>query len=430
VTQLPSGEQDPFLASSRLYLVNELVRDLSLQDDPESLIRAFSRQGDLFIRMDGIVAVSRRGLEAPQYRITRSWRWQNHAVNPWTETHLLPLLDRGILGDLLYAGRPALVTRLEVPHDDPGREHLDGMQSLICAPGYDHGKALNMVMILHREPDSFASADLETLLLHANLIGRATLNLLLAQQLQEANNQLDYEMQLVGRMQRHLLPAELPRMEGLELGASYITCNRAGGDYYDVLPLPDGRWGLFMADVSGHGTPAAVVMAMLHTLLHAYPEPLQPPGRILAHINRHLMAVAPEGMFATAFYGVYDPPRRRLHYASAGHLPPRLRRGPNCVREVAGTNGLPLGVLPDETWEEAELTLVPGDVLLLYTDGIVEGANSVGEPFGCERLDGALRLAPLRANPLVRHIERHYKDFCNGAADLDDRTLLAAVAVP
>src|SRR5262249_57017617 len=116
-----------------------------------------------------------------------------------------------------------------------------------------------------------------------------------------------------------------PQVEGLELSAFYATCERAGGDYYDVLPLAADQWGLFVADVSGHGTPAAVVMAMLHTLLHAYPGQAQGPAEVFAHLNRHLLAVAPDGMFATAFYGIYSAPRRLLRYSLAGHPPPRLR---------------------------------------------------------------------------------------------------------
>jgi sigma-B regulation protein RsbU (phosphoserine phosphatase) len=368
-------------------------------------------------------------LQDPWYRITRSSRWQQ-PINPWTEVHRLPLLDDGLLGDLLYAGKPALINRLEIAPGDPAREHLEGMQSLACAPGYDYGEPVNMVMLLRREPEAFSTAELEDLVLNANLLGRAVNNLLLTQQLQEINRELDREKEQVGRMQRHLLPRTLPSIDGLELGASYITSSRAGGDYYDVLPLPEDQWGLFVADVSGHGTPAAVVMAMMHTLLHAFPGPPMPPVHVLSHINRHLLAMAPEGMFATAFYGIYDPYYRRLRYASAGHPPPRLRRGNCCIRSVEETSGLPLGILADETWAERELSLTPGDALLLYTDGIVEGANEAGEPFGRERLDSALRLGPARAIPLVRHIERHYKDFCNGAPDMDDRTLLAAVAVP
>jgi sigma-B regulation protein RsbU (phosphoserine phosphatase) len=417
------------MSSLRLQRLEALVKELSIQDDPERLVRVFNRQADLLVQRDGVIATSRRDLAAPWYRITRSWRWAGY-INPWTETHRLPLLDRGLLGELLYAGKPVLVNRLDVRADDPGLEHLEGMRSLACAPGYDYGQPLNMVMILRREPDSFRPEDLETLLVNANLIGRAVSNLLLTNQLQEAYRALDHEKEQVGRMQRHLLPAELPPIEGLELGASYRACSRAGGDYYDVLPLPEEQWGLFMADVSGHGTPAAVVMAMLHTLLHAFPGPPMPPTHVLTHINRHLLAMAPEGMFATAFYGVYDPYYRRLRYASAGHPPPRLRSGSSGVRDLVGTAGLPLGVVEDGGWTEHDATLAPGDTLLLYTDGILEGTNSGGEQFGHQRLDDALRLGPRRAGSLVQHIERHFQDFCNGAPEMDDRTLLAAVAVP
>lgn len=417
------------MTASRLQRLDDLVRELSFQDDPERLVRVFTRHNDLTVPYDGLVTVTRRDLEPPQYRITRSWRWR-HLINPWTEAHRLPVLDRGLLGELIDAGKPAVLNRLAVAADDPAREHLDGMAALACAPSYDHGRPVSLVALLRRQPDSFAPEELETLLLNANLLGRAVSNMVLAQQLQEAYRRLDHEMRQVGRMQRHLLPARLPRIEGLELGASYVTSSRAGGDYYDVLPLPDGRWGLFLADVSGHGIQAAVVMAILHTLLHSYPEVPEPPRRVLAYLNRHLLAVAPEGMFATAFYGVYEPERRRLHYAAAGHPPPRLRRGHYAVRDVPSVGGLPLGVDEAETWTEHEIALHPGDALVLYTDGIVEGSNALAEAFGTGRLDDALRLGPPRAAALVAHIERHYKSFCNGAPDLDDRTLLAAVAVP
>jgi sigma-B regulation protein RsbU (phosphoserine phosphatase) len=187
---------------------------------------------------------------------------------------------------------------------------------------------------------------------------------------------------------------------------------------------------LFVADVSGHGTPAAVVMAMMHTLIHAFPGPVMPAAHVLSHINRHLLAVAPEGMFATAFYGIYDPYYRRLRYAGAGHPSPSLRRRSGAVVSLEGMSGLPLGVMEEESWNEQEVTLLPGESLLLYTDGILEGTNSAGEAFGRGRLDDALRLGPVRARPLVEHLERHYRHFCNGLPDMDDRTLLAAVAVP
>jgi sigma-B regulation protein RsbU (phosphoserine phosphatase) len=413
---------------SRLRRIDDLVMEMSAQDDPERLVRVFARQGEFLVPRDGWLSISRRDLSAPHYRITRSWRWRE-AINPWTELHRLPLLDRGLLGELLYVGKPALLNRLEVEADDPAREHLEGMRSLACVPSYDHGQPLNMVVALSREAGAFTAADLENFLLHANLLGRAVTNLVLARQLDEAYHKLDEEMRQAGRVQRALLPEQLPIVEGLELGASYVTCSRAGGDYYQVLPLPDGRCGLFLADVSGHGVGAAVGTAMLHTLLHSCPEPGAPPSRVLAHVSRHLRRAAPDGMFATAFYGIFDPATRRLRYSLAGHPLPLLRRRTH-VREVDPMGGLPLGVAERDGWTDREVTLMPGDGLLLYTDGIIEGTNATGEMFGKERLADAVRLGPPRAPRLVQHVERHYQSYRGDAPDLDDRTLLAAVGVP
>ncbi|HEV3083426.1 MAG TPA: GAF domain-containing SpoIIE family protein phosphatase [Gemmataceae bacterium] len=416
------------MTPSRLQHIEALVRELSVQEDPEQLIRVFSRHAQHIWQRDGVVTLTRRDLSPPWYRITRSWRLPETASSV-TDTQRLPIFQRGLLGELLYAGKPRIINHLEVAADDPAAEHLEGMRSLACAPGYDGGKPINLVVLLRREPDSFTVDDLENIVLNANLLNRAVANLVVTQELQEANRALDHEKEQVGRMQRHLLPAQLPKIEGLELGASYWACSRAGGDYYDVFALPEEQWGLFVADVSGHGTPAAVVMAMMHTLLHAFPGPPLPPVHVLAHINRHLIALAPEGMFATALYGVYDPYYRRFRYASAGHPSPRLRSG-NVIHALEAPAGLPLAILPEDSWSEREILLTPGDILLLFTDGVVEGANAVGEPFGLARLDDAFRLGPKRAVALVQHIERHYRDFCQGAADMDDRTLLAAVAVP
>jgi sigma-B regulation protein RsbU (phosphoserine phosphatase) len=414
---------------TRLQRLEELVKELSFQNDPERLVRAFGRQADLFHDSEGLVTINCRNLKPPAYRISRSWKWQGlNAINPYAEPHRLPVFERGLFGDLLYAGEPRCIDELSVNGDDPARVHLEGMRSLACAPSFEQGKPIGLSVILNSKPAHFTDKDLETLLLNANLLGRAAGVMSLAQQLDHAYRRLDHEMEQVGRMQRHLLPAQLPRIEGLSLGASYVTSSRAGGDYYDVLPLGDDQWGLFLADVSGHGVAAAVMVAMLHTLLHSYPEVARPAAAVLSRLNNYLVDAAPNEMFATAFYGVYDARTRSLVYVLAGHPLPRLRRGSN-VRELE-KGGIPLGIVPDLTWQEHELRLQPGDVLLLYTDGLVEGASPSGAMFGMERLDDALRLGPLAAVPLVGHIERRFRDFAAGAPDRDDRTILAAVAVP
>jgi len=409
--------------------IDALVKELSHQSDPDRLVRVFTRRADLFYQHEAVITADCRGLEAPAYRLTRSWRWGD-SVNPFTQSQRLPVYNTGLLGQLLHSGQPQIIDELHVEPDDPCLEHLEGFRSLACAPNYHQGRPLSMIALLHNEPSRFTMQDLETLLLNTNLLGRAVTNLALAQQLEDAYRKIDHEMRRVGAMQRHLLPSELPYIEGLSLGASYSTCDQAGGDYYDVLELPDGKWAIFLADVSGHGVSAAVMMAVIRTLLHSLPVNLSDPQAVMSQLNEHLLSVVPEGMFATAFYGVYEAGTRRLRYTQAGHPSPRLRRGNKGIQELPRVSGLPLGVMEGATWKVGEITFQLGDAMVLFSDGLIEGNNPAGEPFGVRRLDESLRLAPLLANPMVRHIERHYRDFCAGEPDHDDRTILAAVAVP
>src|SRR5207244_2587168 len=122
----------------------------------------------------------------------------------------------------------------------------------------------------------------------SNLFGRATNNLVLSEELQRAYQTLDRELKVVGQIQRSLLPARLPTIPTLDLATHYQPSQRAGGDYYDFFPLPAGKWGIFIADVSGHGTPAAVLMAVTHCIAHTHPGPPQPPAKVLDYLNRHL----------------------------------------------------------------------------------------------------------------------------------------------
>ena len=210
---------------------------------------------------------------------------------------------------------------------------------------------------------------------------------MLKNQLSGALAELDRELQVVGEIQRSLLPAELPRIEGFEVAAHYVTSARAGGDYYDFFPLSDG-WGIFIADVAGHGTPAAVLMAITHAIAHAQPGTHTPPGLLLGYLNRQLTrSYTRGGTFVTAFYAVLDPVKRTIRYAAAGHNPPRLVRGGR-VMSLDRTGSLPLGIMEQE-YGEAEVALERGDLLVMYTDGITEAMarGKVGEPprmFGVE----------------------------------------------
>jgi sigma-B regulation protein RsbU (phosphoserine phosphatase) len=412
----------------RLNIIVATMREMSLQTDPMEMRRAYTRRMQDFRPTDRSVSLSRRGLSRPHYRVTRSTTWDAE-IDPWKEKDRLPLLAGGLVAEVVYGDEPRLFDDLDVGPDDPAAEYLAGMRSLVALPMYDQGAALNWVLLMRRDPAAFSPGQLPELVQVSNLFGRATHNLVLAGEVKAAYEAVDHEMKVVADIQRSLLPARPPDIPTMAVAAYYHTSHRAGGDYYDFFPLPDGKWGILIADVSGHGTPAAVLMAVTHSLAHTYPGPPTPPGGMLTYLNRCLtrLYTASSDSFVTAFYGIYDPASRTLTYASAGHNPPRLKRcadGSLALLDRAG--GFPLGVFPGEEYGQATHQLIPGDELVLYTDGVTEAANAAGEQFGLARLDTVLENCAVGAADLLQAVLAALEAFTGGRPAADDRTLLAA----
>lgn len=410
----------------RLAEVVAKMRELSLQTDPEEMVRAYGSWVRTMVRGDRFVSLSRRDLVAPWYRITRSSLW-SEAINPWTEKERLPLLEGGLFAELIHNDRPAIINDLRPSRDDPAFAYLEGQRSLMAIPNYDRGQGLNMTVRLSNEPDAFDLDSFPEQVWMSNLFGRATQNLVLSAELKAAYEMVDRELEHVAGIQRSLLPKEIPEIPTLNLAASYQTSQWAGGDYYDFFSLPEGKWGLLIADVSGHGTAAAVMMAITHTIAHGYPGPPASPGELLAHVNQRLSTryTAESGTFVTAFYGIYDPSRRELTYACAGHNPPRLKRCEDgSVISLDGVSNLPLGLFPDLTFEETTQKLIPGDQVVFYTDGITEATDASGAMFGLDRLDEVLENCHLRADGLIDEVLKALDRFTAGQPPTDDRTIL------
>lgn len=412
---------------SRLDQVVEMVLEMSQQHDPESLVRTYGARMRQFMPQRQMVSLSRRDLTAPLVRVTRFSAW-TEAINPWKQPDKLPVLRGGLLADLIYSNRPQVVHDLRLSPDDPSRPYLDGCGSLLAIPHYDRGEALNMVVLGRDAADGFDEEQLPEAVLISNLFGRATQTLVLASQVREAYEAVDRELRAVAAMQRSLLPETLPRIDHLQLAAHYQTSRRAGGDYYDFFPLPQGRWGMLVADVSGHGTPAAVMMAVTHSIAHMAPASAASAQGMLAYLNRELAERYTNDLdtFVTAFYGVYDPARRDLTFACAGHNPPLWRRSAQGLETLDTPRQLPLGIAADERYEEKTLRLDADDSLVMYTDGITEAHDHHGHLFGVERLQQAVASAPAEAQGIIQQVLGDVEQFANGHGALDDQTLLVA----
>ncbi len=412
----------------RLAFIVSLLREMSLHDDPQAMVRSYGARMRELMPVDGWMALSRRGLESPEFRVTRSSAWTEE-INPWTQKDKLPLLRGGFLGELIHGGKPRLIDDLTsfVAPDDPAYEYLEGFRSMMAIPHYDRGQSLNMTISLQHEMGAFDHEKFPEWVLMSGLFGRATQSLVFSDELRRAYDVVERELKVIADIQRSLLPSELPCVAGLELAAYYRTSRWAGGDYYDFFPLPEGRLGVLIADVSGHGAPAAVLMAITHSLAHGLPGPPDPPGVLLSHVNRRLSLAytTSNDVFVTAFYGVIDPTRRTLTYSCAGHNPPRLKR---CRKEqvipLDEIGGPPLGVFEELDFDQTTIALEPDDVLALYTDGITEAMDSTNAQFGVGRLDEILGLCELDAQGMIDAVVAGVDEFTSKRPPEDDRTLL------
>ena len=235
------------------------------------------------------------------------------------------------------------------------------------------------------------------------------------------------ELAVAADMQASLMPSIAPHVPGWEFKAIIDSAREASGDFIDLIPLSESRWGILVADVSGKGVAAALYMAMVRTLIRTYAfEHESAPAAVISAANCRILSDTNDDSFVTAFYAVLDPATGALQYCNAGHNPPYLFRTQNggAVEELRGT-GIPLGMLEDAVWEGGEVTMLPGDRLLAYTDGVTDAQNPDDEPFGEGRLLEVAK-ANVKATPIEMRtaVFDEIKSFVGQAPQEDDITLM------
>jgi sigma-B regulation protein RsbU (phosphoserine phosphatase) len=230
------------------------------------------------------------------------------------------------------------------------------------------------------------------------------------------------EVRAASEIQTHLLPREIPRVRGLDVACAWQPARSVGGDYFDVLALGPGRIGVCLADVSGKGMTAALLMANLQALVRAFAPGAAEPGALCRKVNEALCGSVLPGKFVTLFYGVIDSQTLTLRFENAGHCPPMVLRGDSTILLTEG--GTVLGLFPDAHYEERTFSLQPGDCLLLTTDGVTEAANAGDEEFGAQRVAAsALAALSLGANGIRTRVLEDVSRFCNGNFH-DDASLI------
>jgi serine phosphatase RsbU (regulator of sigma subunit) len=242
-----------------------------------------------------------------------------------------------------------------------------------------------------------------------------------------AHQAVAQELAFAGKIQASFLPEQIPSIAGWQLAAQLIPARETSGDFYDLIPLPNGCLGIVVADVTDKGFGAALFMALSRTLIRSYSiQYPSDPVRVLWETNQRILMDSQSDLFVTTFYGTLNPVSGELKYANAGHNPPYLFiSGDDIPSRTLKATGVPLGVLQDRSWEQAAIGIEPKSVLVLYSDGITEAQNSAGEFFGEKRLQRVIaKNLDRSAEDLQKAIFSAIKEFVSEAPQSDDLTLV------
>jgi len=295
------------------------------------------------------------------------------------------------------------------------------LKSVMCAPLIDRdGEVLGVVQLdTSKIRASFGQKDLRILMAMAT---QASLAITVAK-LHEAElraRTLERDLLLAAEVQRNSLPEHRPVVSGYEFFDYYEPAEQVGGDFFDYIPLPDGRLGIVIGDVVGHGVPAALVMSKIMAETRFLTASLQDPATVIEMLNGITCRSTRLGRFITLLMLVLDPKTNRITLASAGHLPPLLRRT-NRTIELPGRDGFgpPLGTAKDTIYQSYSFQIEPGELLLLHTDGVTEAENATGEAFGDSRVS-ALVIEGRAPTDIVTNIVGRLEEFLDGEQRQDD----------
>jgi sigma-B regulation protein RsbU (phosphoserine phosphatase) len=233
------------------------------------------------------------------------------------------------------------------------------------------------------------------------------------------------ELEIARRLQRRLLPEQAPGIAGYDIAANNLPAREVGGDFYDFIPVTQGRWGFVIADVSGKGMAAAMFMGLSRTIVRASTTGNLHIASALKQANELICRDSTSGMFVTLFYGIITPDEKELKYVNAGHNPPLLFRKASAEMIPLKGKGIALGVRQSIQLDEVAVDVGAGDVLVLYTDGVTEAFNEQGEAFGEGRLKQIIREShDVPAQELILRIQDAVIAFSGTQPQYDDITLL------
>jgi len=340
--------------------------------------------------------------------------------DPSLESDLKLKIGQGLIGWVAKTGQPVIVP--DVRQDSRYVNARLETRSEMVVPIVSSDRVIGVFNLESNFPDAFREEDLRLL---ADFAAQAALSIERAQLFAErvAKRRLEGELAIARQIQQSFFPQRIPEVPGFDLYGANVSSSEVGGDYYDFIPIVENQVGLAVADVSGKGIPAALVMAAFRASLKAEIRNNYAIRTIMAKTNSLMHESIEAGNYVTAFYGVLDSQKKVFTFSNAGHNPPLVRHA-DSRREYLTKGGVALGIFADSTYKEKPYPLHAGDVLVFYTDGVTEARNERDEEFGLARLERFVDENHARpAREIYQIVEKEVSYFQNLRRQ-DDFTLI------
>ncbi|HVG30395.1 MAG TPA: GAF domain-containing SpoIIE family protein phosphatase [Pyrinomonadaceae bacterium] len=349
---------------------------------------------------------------------------RGYDIEEMGELHLK--VGEGLIGHVAKTGEPLIVS--DVLKDARYFNARAATRSEMVAPIISNEEVLGVFDLESDEVDAYDADDLEVLMLLASQVAIILEKAMLYEHSME-RKRLQAQLEVARHVQLELLPASDPQLEGFDISAYNFSTEEVSGDYYDFVQIYDDHLGLVIADVSGKGVPAALLMAFLRASLRAAIHIGYAPNISMAKVNYLLWESIESNQFVTAFYGALDATNKTLAYANAGHNPPLLMSADGTARFIE-RGGIPLGMFRDTRYYEYYLPVESGQTLVLYTDGATEAGSTEGCEFGRDRLEEKVRVGRhLGAKELIKFLHSAILEWTGGRGSSDDVTFVVVKAL-
>ncbi|MCG8608466.1 SpoIIE family protein phosphatase [bacterium] len=407
-------------AVEELTVLNDLAIAASLSLEVDNMLDIIVEKSIKAVKAEqGSILLVTEQADAPLKTLIRQQDQRSRLLTYRVGTH--------ITGWVLKHQQPLQIDDLSTDERfNPTEQERNEIRSVLCVPIRYKARIIGILMVTNKKTfDPFNENDLRLLSIIAAQSGQLIRNSQLQQEALE-KKRMEHELSMARKIQLNLLPKTTPESEALEIASYFNPADEVGGDYYDYFQMADNKIGIVLADVSGHGASSALIMTMAKGVLHSIAHQFKRPCEILTEMNKILDPIIPREMFVTIIFLCFDLANKVLTYSNGGHNPLLLYESETKNCELLELPGPALGLTNLSVYQEKELKLNAGNLVLIYTDGVTEAFNTQGEMFQESRLLESIKnVAEESTDSIVEHVRKDLDAFTGQAAQSDDVAMIA-----